>query len=191
MHGAPTGTAAEALRRAGQLLRDDPALAAQQAREILKASPRNADAYRLLGAALRLCGESIEAEEAELRAISASVHDPRLMEAAQALAANDLPVAERLLRPHLKDKPTDVAAIRMMAELAARLGRYGDAENLLRRAIELAPAFSAARANLATVLYRQNRPAEAIETLDSLADGEGEDPSRQNLRAAALGRIGG
>jgi predicted Zn-dependent protease len=165
-------TVDEALGHARRLLRGEPGLAAAQAREIVRTDPDNGDAWRLLGAALRLCGESIEAEEAELRAISASVHDPRLMEAAQALAANDLPVAERLLRPHLKDKPTDVAAIRMMAELAARLGRYGDAENLLRRAIELAPAFSAARANLATVLYRQNRPAEAIETLDSLADGE-------------------
>ena len=184
-------TVGEALGHARRLLRDEPGLAAEQAREIVRQDPGNADAWRLLGAALRRGGEENEAEEAELRAISASVHDPRLMEAAQALAGNDLPVAERLLRPHLREKPTDVAAIRMMAELAARLGRYGDAENLLRRAIELAPAFSAARANLATVLYRQNRPAEAIAALDSLADGDSDNPAHQNLRAAALGRIGG
>ena len=186
-----TVTVSEALGHARLLLREDPRLAAEQAREIVLADPDDADAWRLLGAALRRGGEESEAEEAELRAISASVHDPRLMEAAQALAANDLPVAERLLRPHLKEKPTDVAAIRMMAELAARLGRYGDAENLLRRAVELAPAFSAARANLATVLYRQNRPAEAIEALDALADSDSGNPVHQNLRAAALGRIGG
>jgi tetratricopeptide (TPR) repeat protein len=186
-----TATVAEALVHARRLLREDPALAAAQAREIVSADPDNADAWRLLGAALRRGGEASEAEEAELRAISASVHDKGLMEAAQALAANDLPIAERLLRPHLKEKPTDVAAIRMMAELAARLGRYGDSENLLRRAIELAPAFTAARANLATVLYRQNRPAEAIEALDSLADGDSDNVVHQNLRAAALGRIGG
>ncbi|HEY5721898.1 MAG TPA: sulfotransferase [Allosphingosinicella sp.] len=187
-----TVSVAEALGHARRLLREDPGLAAEQAREIVRADPGNSDAWRLLGAALRRGGEAeSEAEEAELRAISASVHDPRLMEAAQALADNDLPVAERLLRPHLKEKPTDVAAIRMMAELAARLGRYGDAENLLRRAIELAPAFTAARSNLATVLYRQNRPAEAIEALDSLADSDPDNPVHQNLRAAALGRIGG
>jgi tetratricopeptide (TPR) repeat protein len=79
----------------------------------------------------------------------------------------------------------------MMAELAGRLGRYQDAENLLRRALELAPGFTAARANLATVLYRQNRPAEAIGVLDSLLGVEPENPSHQNLKAAALGRIGG
>ena len=123
--------------------------------------------------------------------LAASVRDPRLMEAGLALVEGRLAVAERLLRPHLKEKPTDIAAIRMMAELAGRLGRYQDAETLLRRALELAPGFTAARANLATVLYRQNRPAEAIELLDSLLDDHPENPSHQNLKAAALGRIGG
>lgn len=124
-------------------------------------------------------------------ALARSVRDPRLMEAGLALVEGRLAVAERLLRPHLKEKPTDVAAIRMMAELAGRLGRYGDAENLLRRALELAPGFTAARANLATILYRQNRSAEAIEMLDTLLDGEPANPAHQNLKAAALGRIGG
>jgi tetratricopeptide (TPR) repeat protein len=123
--------------------------------------------------------------------LAASVRDPRLMEAGLALVEGRLAVAEGLLRPHLKEKPTDIAAIRMMAELAGRLGRYGDAEALLRRALELAPGFTAARANLATVLYRQNRPAEAIEMLDALLDEQPENPSHQNLKAAALGRIGG
>jgi len=182
-----SGTVAEALRRGARLIREDPRLAALQAREILAVAPANADAYRLLGAALRRTGEPEEAERAELDAIAASVGDPALIAAAEALLDNDLPRAERLLRPRLHDRPTDVAAIRMMAELAGRLGRYPDAENLLRRALELAPAFGPARANLATVLYKQNRPAEAIAELDRL---QAADASNQNLRAAALGRIG-
>ncbi|HEX8261965.1 MAG TPA: tetratricopeptide repeat protein, partial [Allosphingosinicella sp.] len=132
-------------------------------------------------------GQALDVEAA----LAASVRDPRLMQAGLALAEGQLAVAERLLRSHLKEKPTDIAAIRMMAELAGRLGRYGDAEHLLRRALELAPGFTAARANLATVLYRQNRPAEAIEMLDTLLDGEPANPAHQNLKAAALGRIGG
>lgn len=125
------------------------------------------------------------------RVLAQSVRDPRLIQAGLALVEGRLAVAERLLRPHLKEKPTDIAAIRMMAELAGRLGRYGDSEALLRRALELAPGFTAARANLATVLYRQNRPAEAIEVLDALLDDQPDNPSHQNLKAAALGRIGG
>ena len=115
---------------------------------------------------------------------------PRLLEAAAAMNENRLDVAERLLKPHLKDDPFDVAAIRMLAELAARIGRWRDAENLLRRAIELAPGFTAARANLALVLGRMGRPAEAMDMLDEVLAAEPDDPGHWNLKAATLGRLG-
>jgi tetratricopeptide (TPR) repeat protein len=181
---------AEALGHAARLLRREPGLAALQAREILDASPGNADAYRLLGAALRRTGDTDGAEQAELAAISASVRDPELIGAAEALLDDELAVAEHILRPRLIAKPTDVAAIRMMAELAARLGRYGDAENLLRRALELAPAFTSARANLATILYKQNRAAEAVDELERIETAQPGTEAHRNLKAAALGRIG-
>jgi tetratricopeptide (TPR) repeat protein len=79
----------------------------------------------------------------------------------------------------------------MMAELAARIGRYADAENLLRRAIELAPGFTAARSNLATVLYKQNRPADVIAELAAIERQGSENLGHASLKAAALGRIGG
>ncbi|MES2042550.1 MAG: sulfotransferase [Pseudomonadota bacterium] len=118
------------------------------------------------------------------------MRDRDLLTAADGLARNDLPVAEPLLRARLKAQPTDIAAIRMLAELAGRIGRYRDAENLLRRAVELAPGFQAARANLATALHRQNRPTEALAELDRLAAEGTDDASHANLRAAALGRLG-
>jgi len=176
---------------AGRLLRTEPARAAAQLREVLRVDRFNADAQRLLGRALRAIGDNEGAARAEVDAISASAHDPILLEAATALLDNRLAVAEHILRPRLKANPFDVAAIRMMAELAGRLGRYVDAENLLRRALELAPAFAAARSNLAMVLYRQNRPAEAIEELDALLGDDPENPAHSNLKAAALGRVGG
>jgi len=40
---------------------------------------------------------------------------PRLIEAAMAMNENRLDVAERLLKPHLKEDPFDAAAIRMLA----------------------------------------------------------------------------
>ncbi len=51
--------------------------------------------------------------------------------------------------------------------------------------------FTAARANLAAVLYRQNRPAEAVQVLDGLLRGEPDNAGAASLKAAALGRIGG
>jgi tetratricopeptide (TPR) repeat protein len=125
------------------------------------------------------------------QSIDAALRNPALIGAALALAEDRLHDAEPLLRSRLREAPTDVAAIRMMAELAARIGRLKDSELLLKRALELAPAFGAARANLATIFYKQNRFPEALEQLDAvLADG-GDNPSQQNLKAAALGRIGG
>lgn len=182
---------AAALAHGRRLLVDAPALAAQQAREILASVPGNADAYRLLGAALRQTGEREAANEAELAAIAASKRDPELLRAGAALVDNDLPTAETILRSVLKRRPTDVAAIRMMAELAARIGRRADAENLLRRAIELAPGWAALRANLATLLHRMHRPAEALAELERIETTEAMDDAQRNLRAAVLARLGG
>ncbi|WP_430444633.1 sulfotransferase [Sphingorhabdus contaminans] len=125
------------------------------------------------------------------QSIDAALRNPQLIEAALALSEDRLHDAEPLLRGRLRDVPTDVAAIRMMAELAARIGRLKDSEALLRRALELAPSFGAARANLATILYKQNRFPEALEQLDAVLAEEGDNPAQQNLKAAALGRIGG
>ena len=126
-----------------------------------------------------------------MQSTAASRYHPRLMEAALALHDNRLSDAEPLLKQHLKDDPFDVFAMRMLAELAGRIGRYRDAENLLRRAVELAPGFTAARANLALVLYRLNKPSEALAELDLVL---GEDPDNighANLKAAAHARVGG
>ncbi|HYZ49127.1 MAG TPA: sulfotransferase [Sphingomonas sp.] len=139
---------------------------------------------------LRAAGEHGEAERLELAAIEASVANPVLIEAGAALVEGELRQAEQLLRPYLREDPFDVAAIRMMAELAGRLGRYRDAEALLRRALELAPGFRPARANLATVLHRQNKAVEALAELDGLMAEDPDNPGHANLKAAALGRIG-
>jgi tetratricopeptide (TPR) repeat protein len=78
----------------------------------------------------------------------------------------------------------------MLGELAARIGRWRDAENLLRRAVELAPGWTAPRANLALVLGRMGRPAEALDLLEDVFEAEPEGLSHWNLKAATLGRLG-
>lgn len=107
-----------------------------------------------------------------------------------ALNENRLDVAERLLKLHLKEDPFDPKAIRMLAELAGRIGRWKDAESLLRRAIEIAPGFTGARTNLALVLGRTGRPAEALELLEEIYPTDPEDIGMANLKAATLARLG-
>jgi cytochrome c-type biogenesis protein CcmH/NrfG len=184
------GPATAEIAAASRLAHQDPASAADRLRDILRRNPGQPEAYRQLGRALRALGSDAEAEEAELDAVLASVNDPQLMRAAQALVENEIPVAETLLRARLKTNPFDVAAIRMLAEVAARIGRFADAEKLLRRALELAPGFTAARTNLATVIHRQNRSAEALEVLGELLAADPDNAQAQSLKAAALGRTG-
>ncbi len=181
----------EALANARRLLTAEPAAALAQAQAIIDAVPTSAAAHRLAAHALRALGREEAAQAASLDAVGATIHDTAMVDAALALAEDRLPDAEAALRQRLREDATDVAAIRMLAEVAGRIGRYEDAEKLLSRALQLAPGFGAARANLATVYYKQNRFAEAAETLDAVLEGDPDNPAHANLRAAALGRIGG
>ncbi|MFC4294193.1 sulfotransferase [Novosphingobium tardum] len=147
-------------------------------------------AWRRRARLLRERGDTQGGRAAELRAIEASTGDPLLQSAAMALVENRLSAAEPLLRSRLKEDPFDVAAIRMLAEVAGRIGRYRDAEALLRRALELAPAFAPARANLATALHRQGRTTEALAELDRLEADMPGSTAHANLRAAVLSRAG-
>ena len=257
-HSETTGSLGQALAHTARLLEANPALAEEQAAEILKAVPNHPQAQLYLGAARRLrgnfkgaleileplaaaqpnsaathyelgqalgalglgdnavaalrralqlkpdlplawlalgdhltaIGDTEGADAAYALHIRHSTRDPKLLEPAAALCEGRIGVAEGLLREHLRKFPTDVAAIRMLAEVAARLGRYGDAEVLLARCLELAPGFGAARHNHAVVLLRQNRPAEALVEIDRLLAVESRNPGYRNLKGAILGRLG-
>ena len=149
-----------------------------------------AEHWRWLADQHNIAGDSRSAGEAVAHELRASVNDPRLMATAEALCKGELQLAERLVREHLKERPTDIAAIRMMAELAARLGRYRDAQALLERALVLAPGFSGARFNLATILYRSYQSEEALRHLALLLREEAGNVAFINLKAAALIRLG-
>jgi tetratricopeptide (TPR) repeat protein len=182
-----TGTLDAALGHARRLLQTDPALAATQAAEILAEHP---PALQILGLALAASGDRAGADAAWARQIQASTRDPGLLAAARELRANRLPEAERLLKTHLSSQPTDVAAMRMLAEVAGRLGRYQDAEHLLARCLELAPGFDAARHNYALALHRQNKSAAALAEVTRLAERDPHNHGHRNLKAVILAKIG-
>lgn len=161
---------------------------ADAARRAVAANPRDSAAHRALGRALRAIGDDEGANRAELAAIDAAQHDPQIQRAATAMMANDIGVAEAVLRPLVEQRPDDVAALRMLADVSLRLGRPLDAERLLHRALELAPGFDFARFTLAVALHQQNRSGEAIEQLD-LISGEKND-ELISLRAGICSRIG-
>ena len=156
----------------------------------LELSPSHPQAWRVLGDHLSAVGDGAGADRAYSMHARHAAADPQLLAAGDALIANRIPEAERLLRKHLQHNPTDVAAIRMLAEVAARLGRLDDAETLLERCLELAPAFDAARQNFAMVLHRANKPEQALAQIDRLLADDPRNPGARNLKAVVLCRIG-
>src|SRR5574338_857334 len=180
-----------ALAEGRGLLDKDPGAAAERARQLLAAFPGLPDAYRLLGLALRRLGEDSAANEAELSAIQASGADPALQRAGQALVSDDLATAEGVLRQVLHQRPDDVAAIRMLGEVAARAGLPVEAERVFRQALELAPGFEYARLHLAMALNQQSRFGEALAELDRLSPELQDFAEVQSLRSTILSRTGG
>jgi len=172
----------------GRLGRGDEAIAALRRAVSLK--PEQPDAWRALGDHYSALEMREAADEAFAQHLRHSTRDPKLMSLALALSENRIPEAEAGLREHLKRHPTDVLAIRMLAEVAARIGRTHDAETLLARCVQLAPGFRMARQNYAMVLHRQNKWTAALAEVNHLLEDEPSNPGLRNLKAAVLGRVG-
>jgi tetratricopeptide (TPR) repeat protein len=159
-------------------------------RRAVQLKPELPDAWRALADHYSALEMREAADEAFAQHFRHSTRDPKLMIPALALSENRIPDAEALLREHLRHYPTDVAAIRMLAEVAARIGRIADSETLLARCLELAPGFTIARQNYAMMLHRANKPEAALRETQTLLADDPTNPGLRNLKAAILGRIG-
>jgi tetratricopeptide (TPR) repeat protein len=168
--------------------RGDEAIAAL--RRTVELQPEHPDAWRLLGDHLTAIGDAEGADAAYLRHVKASTRNPELLQAAGAMVKKDLSRAEALLKAHLMRAPTDVAAIRMLAEVAARLGRAEDAIALLERCLELAPSFTPAMSNYAALLHRRNDSARGLPVIERALALEPRNPGYRNLYAVLLSRLG-
>ncbi|MGH8432524.1 MAG: tetratricopeptide repeat-containing sulfotransferase family protein, partial [Solimonas sp.] len=148
------------------------------------------EAWRLLADHLAAIGDAEGADAAYGSHVRASTKNPDLQRAAVAMLRNDIPTAETLLKAHLQQAPTDVAAIRMLAEVAMRCDRDSDAGKLLERCLELAPNFAAARYHYAILLHRRNDASRALAEIERLLAAEPRNPAYRNLCAVILSRIG-
>ena len=145
--------------------------------------PEHPEAWRVLADHLLAIGDTEGGDAAYARHVQCSTRDPILREAAAAMVKNEVAIAERLLKKHLMQTPTDVPAIRMLAEVAVRCSRDDEAEKLLLRCLELSPSFAAARYNLAVILHRRNDPNNALIEIEKALAADPESPSyRQFVR---------
>src|SRR3546814_16664328 len=98
----------------------------EKARAIIAGHADNAQAHRLLAAALRRLGRHAEAARADVDAIQASARSKPLLEALSAMRARQVGSAERILRSYLEANPADQQALRMLAAIAAVCGHRSE-----------------------------------------------------------------
>ena len=84
--------------------------------------PEHPEAWRVLADHLMATGDTEGGDVAYSRHVQCSTRDPILREAAGAMVKKDVAMAERLLKKHLMQSPTDVPAIRMLADNVIDIG---------------------------------------------------------------------
>jgi tetratricopeptide (TPR) repeat protein len=168
----------------------DPVAAVTALRQATALNRDLADAWRALGDLLFRAGDVGAADAAYAEHARAAVVDPALKPAAEALFSGRVAIGEQLLRAHLTTHLDDVAATRMLAEVYLRQARYGDAEVLLARCLELDPSHDGARFSYADALFRQQKAAPALAQVEGLLARAPADPAYLNLQAACLALLG-
>jgi len=152
--------------------------------------PKLPAAWRLMGELFLADEDEHSATEAFNQLLLASAVEPELIAAVELFRAGKIGLAEALCRKYLRVDPTNVTAIRLLAEIGLRIGALDDAENLLERCLELAPDFRLARLNYATVLSKREKLAEALAQVDSMLEAEPNKFTLLTLKGSILIKMG-
>ncbi|HET7756059.1 MAG TPA: sulfotransferase [Steroidobacteraceae bacterium] len=156
----------------------------------VRLEPHLAEAWRELSGVHAARGESGDCDAAYARFTELAQPESHLAEAAAALAQERFADTESLLKRELARAPQDVAALRLLAEVAAAREDYPLAEQLLGECLRLAPGYARARFELARVLHEQQKAEPMLPLLERLL---AQDPGNMRyriLQAAAYGLLG-
>jgi len=130
--------------------------------------PKLPASWKLMGELFLVNDDEKSSAEAINQSLLASSVEPDVIRTAELFKAGKLAQAEHLCRRFLRQNPTNVNAIRLLADIGINIGILGDAEKLLVRCLELAPEFHVARLNYAQVLSKREKLAQALEQVDRL-----------------------
>lgn len=158
-------------------------------RRAVDLDPGFAEAWHALGDQMTRMRSSKSADKAYAEYYYATINDPVLRDAMTAYRESRYEDARQLLRPHIDSNPTDVNAIKLLAEVATRLNNIPRAEELFKRCVELAPDFTGARFRYATTLISMNKLQAAIDQVDEILKLEPYNPHHRNLKAATYLRM--
>lgn len=133
-------------------------------REAIRLEPRLPLAHRKLGEALAALGRGQDADASFEEFFELDADKGKVAIALDHLRCGRKPEAIETLRGALREGPDNVDAMRCLAQIHVQdKERLGDAEALLRRATELAPAYTAVWMLLGGLLHDAGRHRESIE----------------------------
>lgn len=169
--------------------RSDDAIAAFRRAVALR--PDLGHAWRALADLLFLSGDREAADEAYGRYVAGPLTETELVDAAAASARGDAAAAESLLRRHLADRPRDVRAMTMLADVIMRLDAFGEAAVLLNSVLERHPSHVAARHGRALAQLRLGQPAaDVVADLKQVLAVEPDNDNARSLLGNAMAAMG-
>jgi tetratricopeptide (TPR) repeat protein len=175
----------QALMQTGQL--ED---AAAQLRRAAGLDPGSESIRMKLGHVLAGLGAGAEADEIFEEAFGLAPDRKRLAEAAEHLREGRVAACEHLCRDLLARRPDDVNALRLLAKVEAEAEHWRRAENLLLRALHLAPGFHESRMDLARVYRQQDRLDDALQCAAEAVEGAPRNPNAHYLLGGMRALVG-
>ena len=131
--------------------------AAQALETALRINPARQSTRMKLGRLFARMGQVEKAKRLRGQFLKRDEDNQAIVRAVNLEKEDKLAEAEHIYRDILSRHPDNVSAMRLWARLGSRRSRYEDAEVLLRRAVEVAPDFHQAWADLASVQYEQQK----------------------------------
>ena len=137
----------------------------------VRLDPSRPTAHKKLGQVLVAAGRGKDADEAFEAFFEKDVPRGKVAVGAEHLKAGRLDEAAKSLRAVLREYPDNVDAMRFLALTYQKQEKnLGDAEALLRRAVQIAPDFSTASLNLGLLLSQAGKQVDAIAVYESAID---------------------
>lgn len=162
----------------------------QALQRAVRINPNLSSSWQKMGELFLADGDEVSASEAFKRHLLLSSHDPELIRAVNLFSSGKIGQAEQLCRQFLKQNPTDITAIRLLAEIGMKVGALSDAQNLLERCLQLAPDFHLARLTYAHVLSKSDKLELALAQVDQLLKSKPHEFPLLVLRASILVKFG-
>jgi tetratricopeptide (TPR) repeat protein len=155
-----------------------------------QANPRSSLAWHALGDQHAALGQAGAAASAHRNAPPGGAADPALAEVAARWLDDADPDATGALFDRFGLDLNDIAAVRLLADVAARLERYDAAARILARVVEATPDYAPARYHLAVALHLLDRGREAQAVLEPLMQSHAKVATYSALRAAIRMQVG-